>query len=410
MKTALWITLSCMMIGGFLFAQQRPPANIEFVESIPVETSLDNPDIRNTREVWLEMIRAARKTIDLEQFYISPQKGETLDDIIKALRTVAGQGVRVRFIIDKNMYKTYPAMADSFSRMKNISLRIIDFGLLAGGIQHAKYFVVDGEELFIGSQNFDWRSLSHIHELGLRVRQREIAKVYQQLFDLDWRLAALKEKDSLRLLLSSYSHSSPFPVRVSTSQYGTVTIQPTYSPRTVIPDTSLWDESHLMRLIGGAQKEVCLQFLSYSPRGRDNSYYEALDGSLRNAAARDVKVKLLVSDWQKGTRAERYLKELSAVPNIQVKFSAIPDWSRGYVSFARVEHCKYILVDGKRFWLGTSNGERSYFHTSRNAGLIVENDQLAARLHQIFYKSWESAYTELVHLSTTYAPRKHTEE
>jgi hypothetical protein len=30
--------------------------DIELVESIPVETTLDNPDIRNTQEVWLEMI------------------------------------------------------------------------------------------------------------------------------------------------------------------------------------------------------------------------------------------------------------------------------------------------------------------------------------------------------------------
>lgn len=47
----------------------RPP--VELVESVPVESSLGNPALRPAREVWVEMIDGARRTLDLEEFYFT---------------------------------------------------------------------------------------------------------------------------------------------------------------------------------------------------------------------------------------------------------------------------------------------------------------------------------------------------
>ncbi|MCE9626586.1 MAG: hypothetical protein K8R56_01570, partial [Candidatus Eisenbacteria bacterium] len=33
---------------------------------------------------------------------------------------------------------------------------------LVGGVQHAKFMMVDGDQAWLGSQNLDWRALSHI--------------------------------------------------------------------------------------------------------------------------------------------------------------------------------------------------------------------------------------------------------
>ena len=133
--------------------QAQPP--LELVESIPVETILDNPDIRNTREVWLEMISGARRALDIEQFYISNAPGEALDTIITAIMQAAERGVRVRLIVDSRMYKTYPGTAESLGQRPGIVMRVIDFAKIAGGVQHAKFFIVDGKAVFLGSQNFD---------------------------------------------------------------------------------------------------------------------------------------------------------------------------------------------------------------------------------------------------------------
>jgi len=150
---------------SFAFSQQR--FEIELVESVPVETSLDNPDIRSTQEVWLEMINSAQKTLDIEQFYITSEEGEPLDTILKAIIAAAKRGVNVRIIVDSEMYNTYPADVSWLEAQSYyIEKRVINIKSLTGGIQHSKFFIVDGEQVFLGSQNFDWRSLKHIHELG----------------------------------------------------------------------------------------------------------------------------------------------------------------------------------------------------------------------------------------------------
>ncbi|MEK7251444.1 MAG: phospholipase, partial [Bacteroidota bacterium] len=114
--------------------------------------------------------------------------------------------------------------------------------------------------------------------------------------------------------------------------------------------------------------------------------------------------------WEKGTPAEKPLKKLSQVPNIEVKFSAIPEWSGGYVSFARVEHCKFIVTDASSFWLGTSNAEKSYFYNARNLGVVVKNKTLGELVHRVFMKSWDGPYTEVVRPDVKYQKREHGEK
>ncbi len=407
MRTSCFLVLWFLSLHAPVHPQTVSSSAIELVESIPVETDLDNPDIRNTQEVWLEMINAAKATLDIEQFYIANKPHEPLEDVIQAIERAAHNGVHVRIIADARFYKTYPQTIDRLGKQKGIAVRMIDYGKLAGGVQHAKFFIVDGQEVFLGSQNFDWRALKHIHELGLRIRHSEVVRFYLDLFDLDWQLAQTNDKSVLPKYLSRKNYT--FPVAV-TYDSDTLFLIPTASPIGFIPDTSLWDELHIIRLIDGARQEASLQFLGYDTRARDRSEYRVLDDALRRAAARGVNVRLLVSDWEKGTPAERALKELSTVANIEVKFSVIPEWSGGYVSFARVGHCKFIVVDGKRFWLGSSNAEKSYFYTSRNLGVVVESPTFARRLEEIFRKSWDGPYAEPIRVDATYKPRKHDGE
>ena len=176
---ALIVTPCSSQIAGY--------PDFEIVESIPVQTSLDNPEIRNTQQVWVEMIDASRTQIDFEEFYISNKAGESLESVLRAIIAAANRGVKIRFIVDAGMYKTYPETVDSLGKLGNVSVRIIDYRKLAGGIQHSKYFIVDGEEAFVGSQNFDWRALSQIHELGVRIRNKEAVGVFQDVYELDWR-------------------------------------------------------------------------------------------------------------------------------------------------------------------------------------------------------------------------------
>jgi phosphatidylserine/phosphatidylglycerophosphate/cardiolipin synthase-like enzyme len=408
LRTASWFLLCLMQLPAThprACAQPAGPPPLEFVESVPVETSLDDPSIRNTLPVWLELIRSARRSLDMEQFYISPKPGEALDTVLAAIRDAAARGVHVRIIVDSRMYKTYPDAPRRLGQVDGIVVRVLDFGAVAGGVQHAKVFIVDGTTAFIGSQNFDWRALTHIRELGMQIRHAPTASAFSAIFETDWTLALGTEKGTLPSMSAHRPIGGPFAVPMGAGD--TAYVNPTFSPRILIPDSALWDESQILALLDGAKREVFCQFLSYSTEGRDGSRYLLLDDALRRAAARGAAVRLLVSDWAKASRSEPALKNLASSVGVEVRFRVIPEWSGGYISYARVEHCKYIVVDGERFWLGTSNAEKSYFHTSRNVGIAIRNPNLGAKLRGFFLKGWEDPLSEPVRPDGVYNARRH---
>jgi phosphatidylserine/phosphatidylglycerophosphate/cardiolipin synthase-like enzyme len=381
--------------------------SIELVESIPVETTLDNEDIRNTPEVWLEMIKSAKKTLDFGEFYISHKEGEALTPILDAIIDAADRGVKVRFVIDGSMYKTYPETADKLNEHNNIDVRVYDLSDITGGVLHAKYFIVDDKEIFIGSQNMDWRALKHIHELGIRIEDRQLIKFYKELFELDWALAA-EDADTDALLRNIELSRDLSVYELKKTPYGKMSVIPTASNPRIIYYPKNWDEIRLLKLINNANDNIKIQLLSYSPLSH-HEFFGVLDVALRRAAARGVKVEMILSDWNFYSPRIDYIKSLHAIPNVEIKFSTIPEASEGYIGYARVEHCKYMVVDDKEFWLGTSNWSKSYFHNGRNLGLIVQNNKLSERVSAIFDKSWNSPYCKLVDLGKIYE-RKETRE
>jgi phosphatidylserine/phosphatidylglycerophosphate/cardiolipin synthase-like enzyme len=399
------MTVARSLTVAALILLVSPPVSaqdIEIVESTPLGTILDNTDIRDAKDVWVEMIGRAQRTLDIEQFYVSNAQGSPLEKVLLAIRAAAGRGVHVRLLADARMARTYPESLDSLGQLPGVEVRRIDFNKIAGGIQHAKYFIVDRTEVFVGSQNFDWRALEHIHELGVRVRNAAFADAYHLVFTTDWDLAEGKDvRPDGGLALR--------PVRCAVTPGDTALVTPTFSPRGWIPDSTLWDETAIVSLIDNTHATLVLQFLGYGTHDRKGGAYTVIDDAIRRAARRGVKVRMIVADWSKASANERSLKDLSTEPNVELAYSCIPEWSGGYVSFARVEHCKFIVADANRFWLGTSNCEKSYFYGTRNLGLLCTDERLARRLAAIFEKSWSGPYMDLIADGKSYTPRKHGE-
>lgn len=368
-------------------APARPP--VELVESVPVESPLGNPALRPAHDVWLEMIDGAKKSLDLEEFYFSTWPGEPLEDVIRAIGRAARRGVRVRLILDAGMHKTYPQPADSLGRVRGIAVRQLDMKAHGGGIQHAKYFLVDGREVFLGSQNLDWRALKHIHEMGVRVADPRVAAVFAEVFAMDWAAAGNERAPAP----GHAPGTLPLPFVIVQAPRDTVRLWPSYTPRGFLPDSTLWDLDALVRLIDGAQSDLVAQMLTFG-NGMRGRVDHSLDDALRRAAARNVNVRLIVSDWEKGSPEMAALQALDSLPQIEVKLSTVPEWSGGYIPFARVEHCKYAVADGARLWVGTSNWEPSYFFGSRNLAVTIANRRLAGQASVSFEASWSSPTAE----------------
>lgn len=398
MRLSIFFIIVILIVG---LNAQFPSTDFEIVESIPVETTLGNKELRNTPEVWLEMISRAQESIDIEQFYISNQAGEPLEHILQAIEAKATDGVSVRIIAESNMAKTYPKSLERLDSQKNIEVRILSAFQEINGINHSKYFIVDNESVFIGSQNFDWRALKHIHEIGLKIKNKAFAATITEIFNLDWQQA--KTGDLIKTV--EYGKKTSYKMKIADE---TVTFFPTASPYYNMPENFYSDELAIIEAINSAKNSIRIQLLSYSPAAY-GEYYGKLDNALRDAALRGVNVHLLLADWSRGSSSMPYLKSLQVLPNIDVKLSTIPEYSGGYISFARVEHCKMMTIDDEITWIGTSNWRKNYFYSSRNLGIIINSNIINQKITKIFDKSWQSDYTSLVDISKQYQPKKYGE-
>jgi phosphatidylserine/phosphatidylglycerophosphate/cardiolipin synthase-like enzyme len=378
----------------------------QLVESIPLETQLGSAETARTLDVWLDMIDAARNSIDMEFFYLSPKTGETLDQVIRSLERAATRGVKIRMIADARMASTYPEILDSLNKHQNIDIRKISFYNRKNGVMHAKYFLVDDEQLFLGSQNMDWRALSHIHELGVRIYHPALTRNLKVVFETDWKLAEYSDGElppEISAIPANPSFNRDQPAMLPLNSQDTIRLYPTASYPEVTPSGISHDETEITRLIESAREKIEIQLLSYKP-GSWGHFYEKLDNALRKAAARGIQVRMIVSDWNTRKYDIPHLKSLQVLPNIEVRISSIPEYSGGFIPYSRVEHCKYMIVDSDQIWLGTSNWSWSYFHNSRNLGLVLTNQKVNQTVHDIFQKSWNSPYCQTIDICREYIP------
>ena len=230
----------------------------------------------------------------------------------------------------------------------------------------------------------------------MRLRSAALVGVLADVFDTDWALAGGGDAAA-----RTHAHAGAhFPVVVGEGKTR-VELTPVASPSGWLPDESLWELPRLVALVDGARRTVRVQVLT-------RAFGRSSRRRCERAAARGVDVELLVSDWCKRKGCVEGLQRLAVVPHLHVAFITIPPWSGGFVPYARVAHAKYLVVDGERAWVGTSNWERDYFYKSRNVGLIIAGGALPARLDAFFVGNWKSAYTAPVDPAAQYtAPRTH---
>lgn len=403
-RIALFVSyLTLVTLHTFMAGPAAAAGPLQLGESRPLETKLGDPAVWTASEIWLDMIKKSRSTLDLEHFYLSHRPGESLQPVLDEIGKAAKRGVKVRLLLDASMYKTYPMPADSLGKLPNVQFRKVDYRRLAGsGVQHAKFMIADGQQVWVGSQNLDWRSLTQIHELGLRAQDKLLAAAATAVFDADWRGA-----DTTVAFDKGVHYSEIRPRRIVQGVLDSADVWLGASPPSTTPAGIAWDLDLILARINGAKRELTVQVMQYGIRNRGGADDSTLHNALLNAAARGVKVRVLVSDWMLGGGNEPAIRDLAAHSNVEVRITRVPDWSGGYIPFARVEHCKFMTADEEWLWIGTSNWEPSYFNSSRNLGFVVHHEGLAQQAKRIFEKSWTATTTAAWLPDTKLPPRVH---
>jgi len=341
-------------------------AKNEIVLTVPVETNVGVAGLRDTSEVWLELIRGARKSIHLEHFYLSDEPNEALTPILDALRTAAGKKVEVKLILDSKFYETYPEPANSLDKLDYFTLKVVNFEKLTGGIQHAKFMIVDGEKYYLGSANMDWRALKHIHETGVAGDERAVADRLEAIFAHDW--------DGTWLDITS----SQGPLQVVGSPETLLTSDVPYSLKAIL--SQLEKAKHI---------QLAVYELSTKVFGSEHETWTVLFDALKAAAGRGAKIEILLD----AGKLQPEHKALVASGDVTLKAIKFPIFSGGEIPFARVLHSKFLILDGKTAWVGTDNWAKSYFVNSRGVGVIFRDKGLVEKVKEIFAKLWGSEYT-----------------
>lgn len=371
----------------------------ELVHTVPVDTTLGTDDLREPGPVWIELFDGARSRIDIGQFYAVDHPGSVMDRVIERLEAAGKRGVKIRFLLEeKGLRLSDAATLQRLRAIPNLTFRVLPYAQVSGGIIHAKYMIVDGQQAFVGSQNFDWRSLEHIHETGLRISDATVVGQVQAIFDQDWQAQqALAEHRTVPL-----PATGQLPAR--TGNYLVASPQ-RYNPPGV-GDSQL----ELPRLLAEAKKEIRVQLLDYAPLsyGPDNTrpYYAVIDNALRAAAARGVAIKLMVSDWNTDALELPYLKSLAVLPNVQVKIVTLPQAKEGFIPYARVIHSKTLEIDGQVAWVGTSNWLGGYLDNSRNLEVVMRNEAMASRVGDLHRQLWDGPYARALNATDEY-PEPH---
>lgn len=391
-----------LLCGGLLLFSPLGEANFaiagyELVYDAPAETTLTASDLRSSAVVWQEMFASARTQIDIAQFYVANEPGSRLDKVIQTLRQAGERGVKIRFLMDqKGLKLSTPETLAQLKAIPGLTLRIMPFARLAGGIIHAKYLLVDGKQSFVGSQNFDWRALEHIQETGLLINDAPVVAQIAAIFNHDWAAQPLLEAGEK----VPETGTDALPADLRAGRY--LVASPRAWNPAGIPDSQLV----LPQLLASARKRIRVQVMEYAPlsfgENRTRPFYAVIDNALRAAAARGVQVELMVANWNTKQPDIAWLKSLALVPGVTIKIVTIPEASSGFIPYARVVHSKIMTIDGELAWTGTSNWSGGYFDNSRNLELVLNDDVMAARLDALYEQLWQSRYAAPLRIDADY--------
>jgi phosphatidylserine/phosphatidylglycerophosphate/cardiolipin synthase-like enzyme len=387
-KTGLLLLLLQAFLGGCstIPDESDPVAQIQLVESFPAETELGNPDLPKAEAVWMDMISKARQSIDVSQFYVQTVPHSSLDRVLKAMEAAGDRGIKIRFLVDEAFVKRYPddtgKAVEEIKKWNNTEVRITNRWAKTGGIQHAKYFIIDGRDAFLGSQNFDWRALDHIKELGYRFRSPPLVTSLSAVFQDDWDKA--HNKEAIQEL--DPRNFQPAVWKDADGVINTVSLK--VSPNPDRNNPALWDLPAVLDMVRQAKSQVRIAAMLYKPTFYDKRTWIELETVLIEAAQRGVKVQVMVDAKNKPKNFDKLIDG-----GVQVGFVKIPTHSSGTIPFARLVHAKYMVVDDRQAWLGTSNLEGDYFYNSRNISLLLDSPRLAQSMGKVFDRYWTSNFT-----------------
>jgi cardiolipin synthase len=173
-----WLQATSELITGSEF---YPPID-EPAGTLTVQTILSSPETgaSTARTFYYLSIASARRTIEIANPYFVPDQG-AIDLLMAAKR----RGVHVRVMVAGTYNDNWIARQNSvrlYGPLLEAGIGIYEYNHT---MLHQKTMVVDGVWSTVGTTNFDSRSFAHNEENNVCVRDANLAKKLQAIFEAD---------------------------------------------------------------------------------------------------------------------------------------------------------------------------------------------------------------------------------
>jgi phosphatidylserine/phosphatidylglycerophosphate/cardiolipin synthase-like enzyme len=302
---------------------------------------------RDYLPVILEMIDNAGESIEFIQlgFNYDP----TVKKVQDSLKAAVERGVKVRGILENDSYSN-PKSSKFLNRLGIKSTLDTD-----KKATHNKMFIVDGDEVLIGSTNLSGNSIDNNNESNLYVKDQRLGAYFQEYFE--------------KLLKDSNAEPEMEVLELP-------------GIRTVI-NRQHYDA--LSGLITGAKKRIRVLMYGmkyYTGRNAEDSKTNRLIEGLVAARRRGVDVKVILdrSDYNKilnkiNTATREYLEEGS----VKVRFD--PEDT--------TTHAKVVIADDQ-VMIGSANWGFLAMEVRNESSLIVSIPEVVAFFEDYFMKLWDA--------------------
>jgi len=259
--------------------------------------------------------------------------------------------------------------------------------------------VIDSTFAYVGSANWDWRSITQVKELGFVTTISSLVQDIEKIFNIYWLTANQTRMPNIPSGLDTkFNLAHPFTIDQNGQQsFAFIASSP---PLFNTPNRTN-DIDAIINAIDSAEIYVYGSVMDYSPislyyPNGQQFYWGLLDDAWRRAAFRGVQVSLLFSVWPyTKTSLFQYMRSLDCLDNIVVSVMTIPPWSGGNIPFSRVNHSKYLVTD-KVAYIGTSNWTPDYFIQTAGVSMTFNSQPQRDQVLQIFLRDWVSTYTSPV--------------
>ncbi|XP_052639325.1 5'-3' exonuclease PLD4 isoform X2 [Harpia harpyja] len=396
--------------------------SFELVENVPYDLAfeINSTAAKPLYQAWMRLLDVAQEKIHVASYYwsltgkdinVNDSSSKQGEDILKRFERLLAENISVYVAASMPTLATNSTDLELLEE-KGAHVKKIDFGRLAGGVLHSKFWIVDMKHIYIGSANMDWRSLSQVKEFGAVIYNCScLAKDLWKTFSTYWDLGHANATIPFPWPLNYSTHINkhrPLEVEfngVLTKAYFSA------SPPAFCPEGRTHDLFAIISIISEAQKFVYVSVMEYFPTSRfvhPERYWPAIDNALRRAAFNyRVQIRLLVSCWTRSDPAMLYyLRSLRALNNphahisVDVKLFIVPVLNHTNIPHGRVNHNKYMVTD-KVAYIGTSNWSEDYFINTAGVGLIIKQNltnlqrkqlPIQEQLKNLFERDWNSKY------------------